>query len=381
MEGARMNNGTRNAKTSEVSSPVTNEAVIPRQTNSNNAYTHPFLASWQIRSFQPTPLGRPGFSTENILPLINIPPRVIGNGRNNIALQQSETQSIVRPDKGSFDKSRAPLKKRPTTPVPLPPKPLSRPVSSAHRVFPFQPAPFLRQTSSTFSVYKHHEVVPPQLRLTASRGRQLMSEPLLDTPRPGNLWPKTPSTAATMPSTTTPSFGDFTQTPGVTTKEVIQPPNLLNASTSAYGTTVNRLHFQASKGVPVPVNVPSTHVGFYYPGFPAPSRQIVVPAQPSILRRIGKENTHLFNNVPYTDRPCKCNHSRCLKLYCECFHHGFFCDEKLCRCKGCSNNEAHNEPRGEREIAIKKILARRPGAFGVRIKKKKGMGCGCRKSG
>jgi hypothetical protein len=90
---------------------------------------------------------------------------------------------------------------------------------------------------------------------------------------------------------------------------------------------------------------------------------------------------NLFTNVPLTNRPCKCSHSRCLKLYCECFHYGFFCDEKLCRCRGCYNNEEHNEPRGDREIAIKKILARRPDAFRFKVKKKAGKGCGCKKSG
>lgn len=33
---------------------------------------------------------------------------------------------------------------------------------------------------------------------------------------------------------------------------------------------------------------------------------------------------------------CKCNKSRCLKMYCECFTVGRFCD-KNCLCKNCAN--------------------------------------------
>src|SRR4051794_25356281 len=35
---------------------------------------------------------------------------------------------------------------------------------------------------------------------------------------------------------------------------------------------------------------------------------------------------------------CKCKNSQCLKLYCDCFSVGRFCDPKICSCQGCSNN-------------------------------------------
>ena len=32
---------------------------------------------------------------------------------------------------------------------------------------------------------------------------------------------------------------------------------------------------------------------------------------------------------------------RCLKLYCECFASGSFCDPQACHCVGCCNNAEH----------------------------------------
>ncbi|OEU07310.1 hypothetical protein FRACYDRAFT_162842, partial [Fragilariopsis cylindrus CCMP1102] len=39
---------------------------------------------------------------------------------------------------------------------------------------------------------------------------------------------------------------------------------------------------------------------------------------------------------------------RCLKLYCECFHTGAFCDPSLCNCKDCHNTSAHNHGGGRK---------------------------------
>jgi hypothetical protein len=90
----------------------------------------------------------------------------------------------------------------------------------------------------------------------------------------------------------------------------------------------------------------------------------------------------LSNSFPLTKKPCKCGTSRCLKLYCDCFRSGLFCDSRICRCTDCYNDISHNQPHGDRQLAIKKILARRPHAFDVRIKRKRtGKGCGCTKTG
>ena len=34
---------------------------------------------------------------------------------------------------------------------------------------------------------------------------------------------------------------------------------------------------------------------------------------------------------------CNCKNSKCLKLYCECFSSGHYCDPDTCNCKNCEN--------------------------------------------
>ena len=36
-------------------------------------------------------------------------------------------------------------------------------------------------------------------------------------------------------------------------------------------------------------------------------------------------------------KPCNCEKSKCLKLYCECFAHCRVCT-KACNCRECENN-------------------------------------------
>ncbi|KAI3938743.1 hypothetical protein MKW98_011895 [Papaver atlanticum] len=83
-------------------------------------------------------------------------------------------------------------------------------------------------------------------------------------------------------------------------------------------------------------------------------------------------------------KQCDCEHSRCLKLYCECFASGVYCDG--CNCTNCFNN-VENET--SREEAVEATLERNPNAFrtkiasshhGVRDSKEE-KGCHCKKSG
>ncbi|CAL1275676.1 unnamed protein product [Larinioides sclopetarius] len=82
-------------------------------------------------------------------------------------------------------------------------------------------------------------------------------------------------------------------------------------------------------------------------------------------------------------KPCNCTKSQCLKLYCDCFANGEFCNS--CNCNNCYNNLAHEE---ERQKAIKACLDRNPLAFHPKIgKSREGdqerrhtKGCNCKRS-
>ena len=54
-------------------------------------------------------------------------------------------------------------------------------------------------------------------------------------------------------------------------------------------------------------------------------------------------------------KPCNCKKSKCLKLYCECFARGRYCDG--CNCTNCFNNSTHESVRRE---AVEQTLERNP---------------------
>ncbi|KAK9826906.1 hypothetical protein WJX81_008093 [Elliptochloris bilobata] len=87
---------------------------------------------------------------------------------------------------------------------------------------------------------------------------------------------------------------------------------------------------------------------------------------------------------------CNCKNSRCLKLYCECFASGRYCEG--CNCVLCNNNK---ESEAVRQAAVEAILERNPCAFRPKIQggtdeganaaagpaPRHNKGCNCKKSG
>ena len=79
-------------------------------------------------------------------------------------------------------------------------------------------------------------------------------------------------------------------------------------------------------------------------------------------------------------QPCNCKKSKCLKLYCECFASGNYCNN--CNCNACSNNK-HSEP--ARRQAVQATLERNPNAFKPKVQPddaeaRHSKGCHCKKS-
>ncbi|XP_010541189.1 PREDICTED: protein tesmin/TSO1-like CXC 5 [Tarenaya hassleriana] len=101
------------------------------------------------------------------------------------------------------------------------------------------------------------------------------------------------------------------------------------------------------------------------------------------------------DGTPQKKKQCNCKHSRCLKLYCECFASGTYCDG--CNCANCFNNVENEAARRE---AVEATLERNPNAFRPKIASsphaardsreevgevlmlgKHNKGCHCKKSG
>ena len=68
-------------------------------------------------------------------------------------------------------------------------------------------------------------------------------------------------------------------------------------------------------------------------------------------------NKHMRNGK----KPCNCTKSQCLKLYCECFARGEYCNAE-CNCKNCFNTLNYES---ERQRAIRQCLERNPDSFKV----------------
>ena len=95
-------------------------------------------------------------------------------------------------------------------------------------------------------------------------------------------------------------------------------------------------------------------------------------------------------STPNKRKACNCKNSKCLKLYCECFASGSYCNVS-CNCQSCQNNEHFQS---QRKSAIDATLERNPMAFRPKIaastlyveqspsaQGRHTKGCHCKKSG
>jgi Tesmin/TSO1-like CXC domain, cysteine-rich domain len=76
------------------------------------------------------------------------------------------------------------------------------------------------------------------------------------------------------------------------------------------------------------------------------------------------------------DIVCNCVKSKCLKLYCDCFQSGQFCND-ACACNSCFNTKEESGIGGKRHLAIQQCLEKRADAFTKKIKDS-GSGCACK---
>ncbi|XP_065849819.1 protein tesmin/TSO1-like CXC 5 isoform X2 [Euphorbia lathyris] len=123
-----------------------------------------------------------------------------------------------------------------------------------------------------------------------------------------------------------------------------------------------------------------------------PPARAVKPESPKSKPRSSAEPK---DGTPKRQKQCNCKHSRCLKLYCECFASGTYCDG--CNCVNCYNNVENEAARRE---AVEATLERNPNAFRPKIASsphgtrdnreengegmvlaKHNKGCHCKKSG
>ncbi|XP_061366422.1 protein tesmin/TSO1-like CXC 5 [Gastrolobium bilobum] len=128
------------------------------------------------------------------------------------------------------------------------------------------------------------------------------------------------------------------------------------------------------------------------PQTPHPSVKIGKPESPQSRSR---PNFEMKDATPKKQKQCNCKHSKCLKLYCECFASGIYCDG--CNCVNCFNNVENEAARRE---AVEATLERNPNAFRPKIASsphgtrdsredagevlilgKHNKGCHCKKSG
>ncbi|KAL1552421.1 protein tesmin/TSO1-like CXC 5 isoform X1 [Salvia divinorum] len=98
--------------------------------------------------------------------------------------------------------------------------------------------------------------------------------------------------------------------------------------------------------------------------------------QPLMKMESPKSREHNWEQnggTPKKQKQCRCKNSRCLKLYCECFANGAYCDG--CNCVNCYNTK---ENEADRKEAMGAVLERKPNAF---YGAEQSRGCNCKRTG
>ncbi|CAI9100357.1 OLC1v1037338C1 [Oldenlandia corymbosa var. corymbosa] len=128
---------------------------------------------------------------------------------------------------------------------------------------------------------------------------------------------------------------------------------------------------------------------------PPTAHPSIRPIKPESPRPRPRNVNEGKDGTPKKQKQCNCKHSKCLKLYCECFASGIYCDG--CNCVNCYNNVENEAARRE---AVETTLERNPNAFRPKIASsphgtrdnreelgegvaigKHNKGCHCKKSG
>uniref|UniRef100_A0A1D1XMS3 Protein lin-54 n=2 Tax=Anthurium amnicola TaxID=1678845 RepID=A0A1D1XMS3_9ARAE len=98
------------------------------------------------------------------------------------------------------------------------------------------------------------------------------------------------------------------------------------------------------------------------PGVPLPRASVPLPVKPDTPKSRLLPGFEAKDGTPKKQKQCNCKNSKCLKLYCECFASGVYCDG--CNCTNCYNNVENEAARHE---AVEATLERNPNAFRPKI--------------
>ena len=99
----------------------------------------------------------------------------------------------------------------------------------------------------------------------------------------------------------------------------------------------------------------------------------------SRIQKVNEYSSSPSSNDTSADITCKCVKTKCLQLYCECFHSGIVCNDQ-CQCTHCGNIEGL-----ERLAKMASVLKRNKNAFDeentfAKKRRKEMSGCACTSS-